>query len=295
VGRLLFLTAGRRDGTLPRMPIKVRRSLHYPVRQTGDTREEILLNASMERQIERIIVDKVYDLGRPDLFREPLISFSSASDERYWDLKTIIGEWHKTPSEFLPDAQSVISYFVPFTRSVAEQPQTVEHGSFLWSQAYVEINQHFNVINEAVSNYLQNLGHSVATIPATHTYDPKDLRATWSHRSAAAIAGLGAFGVNRLLITEKGSAGRFCTVITSAKLTTDSPPMETLCLYIKNRSCDLCLKICPVQALKPDSFAKFDCQAEVNKNARKMEEEEGPQGADTCGKCISVCPFAYIE
>jgi epoxyqueuosine reductase QueG len=252
-------------------------------------------NKNIEMEIKQIISDSLNELNRPDLFRQPIVAFSSASDERYWQLKDIIGDWHLSPTELLPEAKSVISYFVPFTREVAMEPKTSENGSFLWSESYQEINQHFDLINQAVEDFLTRHGYLTKTIQATHTYDPKDLKSMWSHRSAAAIAGLGTFGLNRMLITEKGSAGRFCTIITSATLTANSIPIENKCLYEKNGSCKLCLKICPVKALSIDSFEKFDCQDEVNKNEIIMKETTNLQFVDTCGKCISICPVAYIE
>ena len=75
----------------------------------------------------------------------------------------------------------------------------------------------------------------------------------------------------------------------------NSAPIENKCLYEKNGSCKLCLKICPAKALSIDSFEKFDCQDEVNRNERIMKETTNLQLADTCGKCISICPVAYIE
>jgi len=223
----------------------------------------------LEKEIEFIIVNEMTALDRPDLFRRPLVAFSSADDERYLELKSLIGRWHLTPQELLPDAKSVISYFVPFTKLVVSEPKTVKGASPLWGEAYLVINSYFNHINEAISTYLTDLGFSAKTIPATHTYDPKDLKSMWSHRSAAAIAGLGAFGANKLLITEKGSGGRFCTVITSAPLKTLQTPSQNRCLHFANGSCGLCMKICPVSALAPDSFAKFACQKELRTRIHK--------------------------
>lgn len=80
------------------------------------------------------------------------------------------------------------------------------------------INEYFNYINDEISKYLVSKGHVAKDIAPTHTYDPKVLKSTWSHRSAAAIAELGVFGLNRMLITEKGSSGRYGTIITSAPL-----------------------------------------------------------------------------
>ncbi|MBE6012849.1 MAG: epoxyqueuosine reductase [Lachnospiraceae bacterium] len=253
------------------------------------------MDKTLEKTIEDIITEQLLILNRPDLYRSPLVSFSSADDKRYKELKNIIGEWHLTPKELLPEAESIISYFVPFTKDVASEPKKIREGSPLWGEAYQEINKHFNIINDAVSNYLIGLGYQAKAIKPTHTYDPKDLKSLWSHRSAASIAGLGNFAANRLLITEKGSAGRFCTVITSAPLKADNKLTENKCLYVKNKSCGLCFKICPVKALAGDgSFDKFACQKELNKNEEGLKKSAPLKSADICGKCISICPFAYI-
>ena len=145
---------------------------------------------SLESGVEKIIEDKVKALGRPDLFRPPLVAFSAADDERFQELKHLIGDWHLTPKELFPEAKSVISYFVPFTKEVVMNPRKMKDGSALWSEAYQEINAYFDVINEAIKSHLESEGYLVMTIKSTHTYDPKDLKATWSHRSAAVIAGL---------------------------------------------------------------------------------------------------------
>ena len=249
---------------------------------------------NLEKEIANIIDDKIVELDRPDLFRKPLVAFSSAADEKYTELKETIGQWHLTPKEVLPDAKSVISYFVPFTKNVVLQPKEVKDGAPFWEEAYAIINSHFDNIGEAVSNYLTEHGFSAKTIHATHTYDPKDLKSTWSHRSAAAIAELGAFGANRMLITEKGSGGRFCSVLTSAELKKKQAPIRKKCLYITDGSCGLCFKICPAKALTPDGIDKFSCQDEINKNGM-MQSKNTDYIADTCGKCVSVCPVAYVE
>lgn len=253
------------------------------------------MGIALEREIENIIVETVRGLGRPDLFRRPLVSFSAAEDEGYGKLKTVIGEWNQSPAELLPGAKSVISYFVPFTKEVVSAPKGAAHGAALWAEAYLEINRHFEVVNAAVAGFLEGLGYAAKTIRATHTYDPKDLKSMWSHRSAAAIAGLGAFGTNRLLITEKGCGGRFCTVITTAQLEANTTPAENRCLHVRNGSCGLCVKICPVNALGVDSMDKFACQNELNRNGAMFRESGALGGADVCGKCISVCPVGYLE
>ena len=250
---------------------------------------------NLEKEIERIIIDETMGLNYTNLFRQPMVAISSAHDDRYFQLKEIVGEWLLNPTELLSDAMSVVSYFVPFTKSVILEPVNEKNGSPLWGEAYEVINNSFNLINNTISNYLVGLGFSVKTIPSTHTYDPKDMKSMWSHRSAAAIAGLGSFGINRMLITEKGSGGRFCSVVTSAKLKVTKNTLKVECLNKMNNSCGLCLNSCPVNALKHDNLYKHICQAELNKNERMLKKRTILSRVDICGKCISVCPLAYIE
>jgi len=249
----------------------------------------------MKSEIVKIIENTIKELNRPDLFREPLVSFSSAKDKKYENLKEIIGPWHLSPKELLPDALSVISYFIPFTRDVVSDPKKSDRGSALWAEAYQEINNHFIKINSVLSQYIEDMGYKAYSIRPTHTYNPSDLKCFWSHRSAAVISGLGSFGANGLVITEKGSGGRFCSLITTAPLKASDTIYETKCLHLKNKSCGRCFDACPVKALTQDSMDKFVCQDKLNSNEKFIIEHTPLSSADICGKCISVCPFAYIE
>lgn len=53
------------------------------------TGEEIV--EQLSTRMKQTIIKAVQDINRPDLFREPLIGFSSANDPSYQELKTIIG------------------------------------------------------------------------------------------------------------------------------------------------------------------------------------------------------------
>ncbi len=205
------------------------------------------------------------------------------------------GEWVKTPRELFPEARSVISYFVPFTKEVALAPRRCENGTPLWGESYVVINTCFDEINRAAADFLQSRGYASYLIAATHTYNEADMKSMWSHRSAAAAAGLGSFGANRMLITPKGSAGRFCSVITAAELRPTRSDGVQRCAWNRDGSCGLCFKICPVGALRPGEIDRKACQAETRKNEKQLSARAGIEGADTCGRCVSVCPCAYIE
>lgn len=250
---------------------------------------------SLETEIQKVIEDAFADLNRPDLIRTPLVAFSSAHDPKYRELQQIIGPWHQLPTDFLPEAESVITYFIPFTKDVALAPKREPDGSPIWSEAYITINAHFHKVNQAVQDYLEAQGYKAAQIKPPKAYDPETFHAIWSHRSTAVIAGLATLGANNLAITEKGSGGRFCSLITSAKLEPGREPPKKQCPYPVNGSCGLCIKACPAGALNGGMTNKAACQEELNKNPERLAKKNAKFVADICGKCLSVCPLVYIE
>lgn len=250
---------------------------------------------SLEQEIQKVIEDTFAQLNRPDLIRTPIVAFSSAHDPKFQELKTIIGPWHTLPTDWLAEAESVISYFIPFTNEVALGPKNEPDGCPVWSEAYITINNHFHVVNQAVQDYLESRGYKAAQIRPPKAYDPETFHAPWSHRSAAVIANLATLGANNLAITEKGSGGRFCSVITSAKLESRREKPKKQCPYPVNGACGLCIKACPAGALTGGGTNKPACQTELNKNPERLKKLNAKFIADICGKCLSVCPLVYIE
>lgn len=111
-------------------------------------------------------------------------------------------------------------------------------------------------------------------MPATHTYDPATIQSAWSHRSAAAIANLGYFSANRMLVSEKGSAGRYCTVFTSARLESRHEAPVNQCPYLKNGGCHKCFDACPIGALRPSGLDSFACQERLQRNMADIYTSE---------------------
>ena len=250
----------------------------------------------LEKKIEEIIKEKVKSIRRPDLFREPMVGFVSAKDPALLNVKEIVGPWHDLPEDQLTGAKSIIAYEVPFTKEVAMDPENARFSGLTWSEAYVIINDNFELISTAVADYLRSLGYEASTVKATNDYDPSDPVSSWSHRTMAAAAGLGKFGLNRILITAKGSAVRYCSLLTTAELDPSGPYTGPECMGLKDGSCTICLDACPVDALtRWAEGGKLDCQALQNTYHDKMIEELSVDTAGTCGKCIAACPLAYID
>lgn len=51
-------------------------------------------------------------------WREPVIGFADARDSLFPRLKELIGPKHALPSDIVPDAKSVIVFFLPFCKEV---------------------------------------------------------------------------------------------------------------------------------------------------------------------------------
>ena len=119
------------------------------------------------------------------------------------------------------------------------------------------------------------------------------LVSNWSERHTAFICGLGTFGISKGLITEKGMAGRFGSVITSAELPVT--PREYTGVYEYCIMCGLCQKNCPVDAIdasRPPHEAKDHgiCEAFCHDETLAVfSTEVGEITRYGCGKCqVSV-------
>lgn len=245
---------------------------------------------------------------------EPVIGFADAEDPLFEALKTIVSPTHALPGEIVPGARSVVAYFVPFERGVNESNIPEEESSIEWDDAYIETNQMLNALSKHLHEWICREGYDSSEVPATYNYDPDALKSDWSHRSAAYIAGVGTFGVNNMLITEKGCCGRIGSVITTIPLQATVHPTEEYCLYKNRGTCLACIKRCPIGALKVDRnqavtvtgsqlalggaaeygvfYDRHLCNSQIfDKHVRHFESGD----ADTCGKCLVGLPCSMTN
>ncbi len=249
--------------------------------------------SDLETFIVAFVWREVAEAGTNTRYRQPLVGFANAVDPRFLQLREIAEPTHLLPGDLLPTARSVISFFLPFAEEIVEanrtEPRQVARE---WALAYVETNTLINGIAQRLIAALAERGVKAVTEPATHNYDPITLVACWSHKSVAAIAGLGSFGLHHMLITDAGCAGRFGSLVVDAVLEPTSvpgTPARERCRYFHDESCKVCVERCPVGALTEAGLDKHRCNEWLLQVADHFRELGL---ADVCGKCATgPCAF----
>jgi epoxyqueuosine reductase QueG len=250
----------------------------------------------MKNDIRNLIIDYVRSYPKlkrtSTTWQEPLISFAAADDKLFPKLKEVVSPTHALPTDFLTDAQSVIAYFIPFVQDTVTSNIKQPHSSRDWAIAYIETNQLIHDLNIMIHDNLIENHYDASMIPATHNFDKTKLISDWSHRHVAFIAGLGTFGINNMLITEKGCCGRLGSVVTNLRLSSDPRTNKENCLFKYNGRCKKCVERCGTGALTHHSFDRFICYDMCLQNADRYSELGL---ADVCGKCLVNLPCSFTN
>ena len=236
------------------------------------------------------------------MYDAPLLGVAAADDplfERYksWD---VIAPFHMAPQEWLPGAKSVISLFSPLSQPVRQSNRTAPgETSIQWLFARVEGQEFISSFCAELAEWLKSQGAHVC-VPAadprfgvasggegplaSYPGTPKDLFASnWSERHAAFAAGLGTFSLTRGLITERGMAGRFGSVIVDLPL--EPTPRAYSDPFAYCIRCGACARRCPAHAISLERGKEHaPCKAYLNYQKKVYAPRYG------CGKCQTAVP-----
>jgi len=169
---------------------------------------------------------------------------------------------------------------------------TKEDPTEAYAHHYRQVNALLDNMASKIAEYCKNMGYEAVSIPASQVIDELKLVGIISHKAVAALAGIGWLGKNLLIINEKfGPRIRLASILTTLPLIANVP--------IENRcgKCTICVKTCPVQAIKETYFAERPSSREealdINAcNKRLLEIEVQPRfGSRVCGICVKVCPW----
>ena len=236
------------------------------------------------------------------MYDAPIMGVADAADplfEKYksWD---VIAPFHMTPAEWLPGAKSVISMFFPLSERVRiSNRRDKNEVPDEWLYARYEGQKFIEQFCAELAAWLN--GQGVRTcVPAS---DPrfgvarggdgplaswpgatKDVFASnWSERHIAYAAGLGTFSLTRGVITERGMAGRFASVIVDAELKATPRPYSDPFEYCIR--CGACARRCPASAITLErGKEQAPCKAFQNLQKKLHAPRYG------CGKCQTAVP-----
>ena len=235
------------------------------------------------------------DALRPELagmriYEEPLFGVAAADDPLFEELRRpeVVHPDEMLPCGWVPGAKSVVSFFLPFTEQVVTSNADGPQPSDEWLHARIEGQLAMNALGERLKKFLEEAGFAAA-FPTTDARFKMlaPYASNWSERHVAYVCGLGTFGLSKGLITERGMAGRFGSIVTDAELTPTprkySDPFEYC------TKCGACQFRCPVKAIdksRGPALAKDQklCDGCVTASKRPPH---GPHARVRygCGKC----------
>lgn len=250
-----------------------------------DTANEFVMKSehnylSLENAISR-------ELAGIKIFEEPIFAFGSADDELFKKLKdhSAIGEEFMVPKEWLPSANTVICYFLPFSDEITEKNKYDKMWpSDGWLHGRIEGQFFVNNLSMHLCNKLKDEGYE-AVVPVLDKRfgSARPFTSNWSERHAAFICGLGTFGLSKGLITEKGMAGRLGSIITSLVLEPDERKYKDIYEYCT--MCGACAGRCPVSAISLERGKDHKkCSEFLDITKEKYKPRYG------CGKCQVAVP-----
>ena len=220
----------------------------------------------------------------------PVVGVAAADDllfERFQDPE-VVGAQHRLPQEWLPGARSIVSVFLPFSehifRSYKKESRysAIEFSSGKWNGS-----KFLNVVRRGLSRFFEEHGGQANAPNIDPRYDSDGWLPFWSERHVAFAAGVGTFGLQQALITERGAYGRVCSVITTLKLKpTIRPYTEAYgyCLYAFDGSCSACAGRCPTGAVNVAGKEVALCSKHGN------SEHFKEWGYGSCGHCSTFIP-----
>lgn len=231
------------------------------------------------------------------LFDPPIFGVGDPDDPLFEGLRRpeVVGPHIKLPRDWLPEANSVLSFFLPFSDAVKADNGADPTGwpSPGWLHGRIEGQAFLLEFCRELVRQLEAEG-ARSVVPALDSRfwsvnlpspETGELAYTscWSERHAAFVCGLGTFSLSKGLITEKGVCGRFGSLITTARLPVTHRPyhdVEESCTH-----CGACARNCPGGAISLEKGKQhrpcYDFQAQVL-------ERWSPRFG--CGKCQVAVP-----
>ncbi len=229
----------------------------------------------------------VDEFDKMQIFDQPLLGVAGASDPLWKTMQEpdVVGPHHLTPKEWLPDANSVISYFLPFTEDIRISNRLEGLPSKEWLYGRCEGEMFNNNLRRLIVKVIE-ASEGKAIAPALdNRFEVNNHISNWSERHVAFIAGLGTFSTSHSLITDLGTAGRFGSVIVDLEFENKPRRYQEVDEYCAR--CGSCIKRCPAGVITENGKDKECCSQYLYKILELNKPRYG------CGKCQTAVPCEY--
>ncbi len=245
------------------------------------------------------------DLDRELIWDSPQMGFARGDDNLFTFFKTDIGSFY-----FLPEEAFSLKYPGPVRKPLTVMSLAFPHKdetlrmqrvstrlpSSRWSYSRQHWQEFAADLSERIMNWLSDRKIRSVDPEQLPEWNRQDsgkygFASSWSQRHTAYAAGLGTFGLSDGLITEKGKAVRFISII----LETELPPTprayatpQEWCLFYRDGSCGLCIGRCPAQAISPAGHDKERCAAYCQSVNQALKPDQNRTAG--CGLCQAGIP-----
>lgn len=235
---------------------------------------------------------------------EPLVGYARASHPLFQQIAQDLAPFYWTPEQAyalaFPDAPvaadelCIISWVLPQTAATRdEQCQATEVPAERWARSR-DFGERFNcALRLHMADTMTTAGYP-AVAPerlsefAMQRSESFGLASNWSERHTAHIAGLGTFGLSDGLITRRGKAVRFGSVV--ARIDLPATPhayndRQAWCLWYANGTCGVCAQRCPVDAISEAGHDKDKCFDYIRDVTAPYVNKTYGTEATPCGLC----------
>ena len=236
----------------------------------------------------QLILEDCREQNQSVIWNKPILRFADAEDPYFEKFRELIRPDHHMPRDFLPEARTVISWFMPFLPEIEKSNRGGDRPSCEWADAYNITNAMAARVNEKFCAWIRRMPGQDAAVPFdAGMLGPEIPWSRWSHRHIGWLAGQGTFGMNNMLISDCGCVGRYFSTVTTLEIPADKPVTQERCLYKRDGSCGICMKNCPVQALSDSGFDRYRCMY------RLADNKANNSAATVCGKCLAGLPCSH--
>jgi len=188
------------------------------------------------------------------------------------------------PGDILPGARSVVTFTYKLNNGAVENLPKTRNQYML---EFTAANQILTQAAHKITRFFEDKGFvSIGIGPEADIGDYARLKGDFSHKHSAVICGLGTFGINNILLTEKaGPRVRLASVITTATLQYSHAVPESSCI-----SCGECVARCPSGALSRWEGNYSPQTGWVIDKERCAHYMFVTSSGKRCGICVAACP-----